>query len=398
MESGIKINIPKQKSASSLLLGIAFFAYTMPMYLWHATLIYYFIVILSILIMIRYMNIHALRRSWFTVLVPAVFLYLSLAMGENIISNILRISIFPLFFIDRDKAKDSFEIFYNIYTFFVFMAIISYFLYHVGIPMPHITIQSANINKSWTMEAYPFLTVANSSALSAFRFHAIFEEPGNVGTTAILLLGITGLDVKDKRTWINVLGGLLSLSLFFYVGFILLLYFYVIKKRGNSNTKLIIVIVAIILLVLTFSKGTILNNYIGSRLQINWTDFSFSGNNRANSRLIMYFDEIKWKSPVFYLGAVLSGENLMTINQLTSGSSGYRNAIINFGLIGCILYIALISLFAWRHISNKKEFLCFMIVFILILYQRPYFFDRSFLCLFLIWIFSREHTEINSWT
>jgi hypothetical protein len=95
---------------------------------------------------------------------------------------------------------------------------------------------------------------------------------------------------------------------------------------------------------------------------------------------------------------VLSGENLMTINQLTSGSSGYRNAIINFGLIGCILYIALISLFAWRHISNKKEFLCFMIVFILILYQRPYFFDRSFLCLFLIWIFSREHTEINSWT
>lgn len=255
-------------------------------------------------------------------------------------------------------------------------------MYLLGFHLPGRTIEPINTLKNYNYTAYPFLLVSNSIS-SALRFHAVFDEPGFIGTYAIILLCIEQFNLKKWQNIILLLSGLLSLSLFFYLMCLLYLIIFVISKGKKLFFRLIIILVAVCgIFAVNNKNNTVLYEAIGQRMQFDTQENKFVGDNRAHDDLLSYYRSIKGTKQ-FWLGVARDNPNLI---RDYSGSAGYRNAILNYGLLGCLLYLLFFFVFARHSMGNTLQFLVFYLFFVLTLYQRPGVFNIVFVFLFSSWI------------
>lgn len=369
------------KKIQSVILGFSFFLYTNPYFTWSLEKVSVLLYFISGVLL--FFNSFLVRKKYFLFFILTLT-YLSFAEGRNIIGTSLVLSnVFMLALKDK-VAREAYRCFYNIYVFFLILSISNFLLFLIGVSMPSHVIEPINEAKNYNYTVYPFLLVPNRLD-EVFRFCGLYEEPGNIGTTAILLLGIEKFNLAKWKNIAILIGGLLSLSLFFYLVFFIYLIIYTFLHRVKIRYRILALLFVGSIFYIGSIENSVVSTVIMSRLEYDEDDL-IVGNNRSSKDLNIYYESIRWKEPIFYLGSSFANANKKNLSADFGGSAGYKTAIIKYGIIGLFLYLLFFFFYAKKVILKKFDFNIFMLSFLLVLYQRPFLLDLNFLYLFITWI------------
>jgi len=350
-----------------ILVGFLFFILSKPYFAWNTS-----IGSICCIFFILWGAI-SIKKSDFKIAVLAV-LFMILSFVNASISNLnfsgIIISVFfPfLFFITPEKRIRILESFKNIYIIFIFFSLLIFLsVYILRINIPYTQIQSLNVLKDYNYKVYPFLAMPNISFLLLPRFPALYDEPGVVGSISILLLITFNKELNKFSYIVILLSGILSFSLFFYITFILYI--------ATVNFKRVLfVLLTIAAFVIIFPPiHDYYDNYINSRLEID-SSGSLAGDNRTTEN----FDK---EYSVFLNSSFLlfgKGES-----PIASGSSSYKTIIYTRGLIFFILTFSLFTFYAISKLKNIHSLYIFIIYFVGMTYQRPFYFDPFYFFMFL---------------
>jgi len=383
----------------SVLLGIVFFFYTNPFYVWHYKQVRYVIEIVGAIIMLSNLDLKGSNSKITLCFLLVFYLYIIIVLKANFFGSLLLLSFLPLPFIKRNLLKKSFDVFYKIYTLFLLLSVINYVLWLCGIPMPYRIIEPFNTIKTYEYIAYPFLVIPNQT-LDILRFHGIYEEPGNVGTISALLICSRKLDMKDWKTWSLILGGLLSLSLFFYIIIIIYLIWTLFLNKSKLSYRLLFCIIGLCFAYACFRPDTVLSQAIGNRLHYDKQSGTISGNNRNTSSFENYLKTLEIDSPILYLGSKLTTteSEYNEIARLKEGSASLQSGIIDYGLIAFALYFIFYLLFMEiNNIGIKERLFIFSIIFLTI-WQRPFILSKEFNLIFCMWIISCSKIDMRTFS
>ena len=382
----------------SLLLGCVFFLYTNPYYVWQERQIRYFIEILGGIIMLCCLDIHDKNSKIVFIYFFIYYLYLIFIQESNVVGSLLLLSFLPLPFIDRKILMRAFDVFYRIYTLFLLLSIISYFFWMCGVSLPNWNIEPFNELKQYSYTAYPFLVIPNE-ALNLIRFHGIYEEPGNIGTVCALLLCSRKMDIKDWRMWSILFGGLLSLSLFFYIIFLIYIVWTLFLNHSKYSYRFLFSIVFLSIVYACFKPETILNQAIGERLSYDKQSGTLSGNNRNTESFKRYYSaNISVYSPIFYFGSKLTttdNEHKMIV-RMKGGSASIQSGIVDYGCIAYVWFFTFYILFMTINKMAPKEKLFMSLIIFLTIWQRPFILSKEFNLIFCMWIINNSRIDMSS--
>jgi hypothetical protein len=252
--------------------------------------------------------------------------------------------------------------------------LLSFFLYILVLfnlfQIPIYYIKPLNSLKEFDYLVYFFLTSIDTIDLINIRFFGIFDEPGVVGTITGLILYIERFNFKDKKNIIFFLSGFFSFSLFF---FFITASFFVLREKNFRS--LFFYFFLFLIYNYTRSNDT-LNDLIWSRFNI--IDGWVMGDNRASETLANQFSTFLSSSDLFF------GRGTEYTLQYSEGSSSYILVLMSKGLIFtiflCFVYFYLI-------ISKKvgiNSYSDFAIIFLGMMYQRPYYLEVYFFFIFFI--------------
>lgn len=228
------------------------------------------------------------------------------------------------------------------------------------------------------------------------RFFGIFDEPGVVGTFGLLILSIEKLNFKKWQNWVVFVSGILSLSLFFFLGLFLV---FIISRflSGKHIYKSIIAILVTMIAgyLLVVQEGSIFYEQVGYRFEYDASEGTFVGDNRTVSFMQDRYDKLKWSSPIFYFGGKTGGASDKFIDEINEGGASYRNMIMKIGLLGTISYLFFFFLYAKNAINSRKDRLIFLFIIIITIFQRPYFMEIGYLFFFFSLVNLNDSSEIN---
>lgn len=209
-----------------------------------------------------------------------------------------------------------------------------------------------------------------------FRMSAWFEEPGNVGTLAGLILAATGFKM-DRKGWVLLVGGLLSFSLAFYLMVAIYL--------GMKKPKIFLLVSAALILVLTLFQD---NEFVTKTLtdRLSFSESKVSGDNRTEEIFDVAFDNFL-DTPNVWLGQDADHQ----LNKLQFNTSSWKNLVWDYGIIGTFLYLSIFIFLAIQSVLKNPvnryrqilDLAPFVIVFFLSIYQRPYVVSLSYFLIFM---------------
>lgn len=216
----------------------------------------------------------------------------------------------------------------------------------------------------------------NISTVSAFyRMSAWFEEPGNVGTMAALMLGATRfrMDWKGKAL---LVGGMLSFSLAFYA---MCIFYNVLKHPKN--------LLYVVIIGMCFAWFFQDNEFVSARLldRVSITDGGISGDNRAEESFKVAFEQYV-QTPTVWLGHDANNQ----LYKLHYNVFSWQNLVWDYGIVGTLMYLSLfVIVFYQRALATVKlrrermwQSLPFIMIFLMSIYQRPYVLSLSFVLIF----------------
>lgn len=205
---------------------------------------------------------------------------------------------------------------------------------------------------------YPFSVVLDYMLeLPFYRMQGPFDEPGWLGTICVLLIAAEGFDKRRITDYIILFSGFLSFSLAFYI--LISIYSLTISSKNILKYYFLIIILSSFVCYFAFD---VIDNYILQRLAI--TDSGISGYNRDGEILNEKFSNL--------MNAPFSDILLGSSEKIFDGSSGFKQLIVNSGLIGIFLIFSIyfISIYLNKNLIGKK-FAIFVIIFFLSSLQRP---------------------------
>jgi len=291
----------------------------------------------------------------------------------GLISQLSYVFFFYIFFTERQFAEKVFSYFLAIYVFIILFSVASWALASIGVLSPVRSMSFMQSGEKRTYDIYPFLVKEVGYDI---RFYGPFDEPGSIGTISGLLLCITRFSFKKWQTWVLLISGVISLSLFFFVLVTIGLIWYILFVKRNLVVAGLICALLAVFYIKT-SDDPILYTYMWSRLEWNDDSSSFNGDKRMTEEGDMYLRQIRGTSEYF-----LGVNNVEKFWQLAEGSSSYKVVIATQGLIFFILYVLYFLLFAWRKKTSFLAFALFCLVFLSNIYQRPAIYNIliMFLC------------------
>lgn len=361
-----------------VLAGLLLFLLAAPYYMWeHESLGYFLRLVYGGILLINYRK----GKDSFSVVWVFLLVYLSIAAGSSIIafllfifSNIFLLSAKPEF------RKVAYQSFYFIFVAFAVLSSINYILFLLGIPLPSREIAPLNDLKDYNYIAYPFMVLSNDIK-DLIRFRGLFDEPGAMATYCFLFLWAEKFNLAKWSNVVLMVAGFFTLSLFFYVAIGVVMIVKIFSKGTSIWFRVVsISLIAIFSYSLTI-EDSITSIAIGDRLEYD-EEKGFSGNNRSNQYTDMYYDQVRWKDPLFFWGPTLSGVDKAKVASQVEGSAGYKNAILLNGLFSCLFYVLFFLLYARKAMKKKRDYFLFIICFFMTLYQRPFLTDIVYLFLF----------------
>ena len=375
-----------------ILAGILLFLFAAPFYVWeHQTLVYFLRIIYGVILVLNYKNEKDPLFVWIFLLV-----FISIAVGNSLISTlILIVSNVFLISTNIDFLRITYKSLYCVFVLFAILSILNYALFVLGVPMPSRFIDPLNEIKTYNYIAYPFMVVGND-VVAFFRFEGVFDEPGALATYCFLFLWAEKFDLYKWSNIVLIVAGGLTLSLFFFIATVMVMLIKTFSK-GTSMWFRLLSLILIALFAYSMSiDDSIISQAIGDRLEYD-EEKGFKGNNRSTTTLDFYYEQVRWKDASFFWGPTLSGADKNKVASYLESAAGYKRAILEVGLIGCIIYILFFFLYANKRIKNKAGFFLFILCFIMTLYQRPFFTDVVYIFMFvsIIKLYNYQSEEIE---
>lgn len=356
-----------------LWLGILVFIRTQPCYLWAledvirplcAILIMFFCV----------MNMSREKwTKWILLSIAFAYIWASVFVDKtNIITivNFLAFAFIPT--LKKEIVHETYKTFYKIVAIFLAMSIVNYLLHICGIDINGKNISPLNDLKRITYTMYPFLVVPSDASA---RFFSIYDEPGVVGTICAMIIVSEKLNFHKKINIIFLIAGLLSMSMFFYVGLIMGVIIFTSNKR-----RIWYALAFIVFFILTYNNS-VMYDTLWSRFEYDSSSGRLAGDNRTGGKVGDYFDSIVG-TPIFFLG---HGSEF--VEQFT-GEASLKLVIIKYGFIFAFFNLLGYVILSLREIKNKKEWVYFILFFFVTIYQRPGFINTASIFLYTMLIYS----------
>lgn len=358
----------------AIVVAIVLLIFTRPYFVWGYINNNYFT--LPLLVLAGLIELHNTDfKSKKTVIL--FFLWLILVITYIFLqgSNILGILTFlPIIFIPFTKelfTRRVFECFLYLYASLVGISLVVYFSSLLGILSPYKTIHPLNILKDGLYYVYPLMVTRSVD----FRFYGIFDEPGVVGTLSALLIVANNFKMKDWRTYILIISGVISFSLFFYTIFVLYLIIRFFNKKEFSK---ILILASSIGLLYILTKDTIYYELIWRRFEWDSSSGDFVGDNRMHSAggAGVFYSLVG--TDQFWYGV----ENREHYLSLVEGTSSFLNVIALYGMLFSLGYLLFFHLYAFAFVKNIRYIALFALIFLGTIYQRPDIFEIYMLFLF----------------
>lgn len=270
------------------------------------------------------------------------------------------------FFVNNNFARSTFCYFSTLFSVFILLSLISYFLYLLGVLSPlGIMNHPDDLLGDRVYFHYPFMLIENNPSLLLNRFSGPFDEAGLIGTFGLLIICIENFNFKDWKNVVIIIGGLVSLSLFFYIGFVVtFLYYKTVRQKNYMTLSFFIVVLAAFYL--TTKDNEIIKYTVWDRIALDEDTGKIAGDNRMSTDADEYYNKIKKTSEYFW--GVSDQEKYW---EVAKGGSSYKNVIATNGVIFFALYVSFFILVGYRYKSNNIDFILYMIVLAIVLYQRP---------------------------
>lgn len=328
---------------------------------------------LSLLVLVFFIYNPKVKTSKFFIFVITVSMFFFFQLFNFHISNVYILVVGLFILMSSGVQKNTFSIFYNLFVYTVIPGLFLYVFIFLGVDVPWSQIESDNPVKSLAghyYRDYMFMVVLNTQIYPTemgemFRFSAIYNEPGVVGTVSALLLAATNFRLSSWKSKALLLSGILSFSLAFFaiIGIYLLL---------RQPKKILIILTMIIFLFLLFDKhiqeNKLINAYVLDRLSLVINDTG-SANNRSSDAFNQHYSEFLSSD------SVLVGRGLSAVRELQLGVSVYNILIYEYGVIGffliCLMYFLILYVKSKNFLLLFLLSLPFLIVFSLSIYQRP---------------------------
>lgn len=379
--------LSKKDRILSILYSFLIFILSKPSFVWEQQFVTSSALLLLLLISLYKIGNFSKIKFIYSLLLLSLILYSVVNQGNysyqiSVFGSIARFGLIFLVLIDNDFLYNSLLNYKAIFSITILISIIMFFLVIIiGIELPRSTGVSDNILQTNYYEKYFLLVLEHGIPKNLLfqRFNGFYDEPGTVGTISALLLSIDKFNLKKNINIPLLVAGILSFSLFFYVISLI----YVLYILNNSYR--IIITILFIGIVLFTQNNIYLEQYIYKRLEI--TGNTISGDNRMTKSGANYYERFK-KTDDFLLG---KGEGVSSV--WGEGSSSYKRIIIDFGIVFLLVYAFALSWFTFAMIKNKKNAMGLIIIFLGILFQRPYIFNSFYV--FLIYA-SIVYIAINS--
>lgn len=363
---------------SAVLTGILLIYKIRPYFFWSGIFLNnYFDAIITIVIGgLFFLNRKIMNRTdkWLMALFGTIIVIYPFVGGQNF--NVF-VSIFPLLFIPF--ATDAFnkkvyENYLNIYCVIIGLSLIVWVFALIGALSPMRIIKPLNELKDYNYRVYPLLVMAENGS---FRFSGLFDEPGVIGTISGLLL-CCQRKLKSKQSFVLLLSGICSFSLFFYLVVAVYYTYHQLVEGGKVKNIAVYIVVAGVALLVVFSTPT-LSELIVSRLTWDSDTGMFAGDNRASGYAWDLFDRIKGTHQ-FWFGI----DDKWEFHEKVGFSSSFINVVIMYGVLFFSLIILFYLLYGYVYKVTSLGFLLFLFVLLATLYQRPGIFNPELLFL---WIY-----------
>lgn len=312
-----------------------------------------------------------------------VFLCLSFSNeGLKIAASSSPILIIIFILLDKTIKKDIYFKFVKLYALFLILPIFYYILLASGVDLEWNRLETKHILKSiagFYYREYFGMVILNNQIFNVgdgyfFRLSGIFDEAGVIGTVSALILVAIRFNLKTWYGKIILIGGILSLSLVFY----LISFIYLISYKIKYVLILPIIIVSIIYLI--GDENEFVNKYLFDRVTLLVTDTELVDNRTSSCFEAKYKDFLE--SDSIYLG-----KGSGAVSDTGCDVSSWKGVVYNHGIVGFILIISIyvfILLYILKTEKNlsKKVLLLTILVFALSFYQRPNFDSIYFIILF----------------
>ena len=318
-----------------------------------------------------------------------IFLFLSIcivpiAHDSNIIGVLATAMMAFIPFARKESSLRSFELFKQIVVAVLTISIVVWFVVLVfQVPLPYSVIEPLNVHKDHYYQRYPFLVLPmDIKDFSVIRFCCVFDEAGVVGTMSLLFLYIGDFKLKRFDNIVFLVAGLISFSLFFYLGFVIFLLIKVFLNRELKRYR-IASIVLVAGLFFTILTVPFLNDVVGYRFKFDEDKGTITGNNRSTDELDDYVASIRGTN-LYYWGDPKGEEEFLA-------SASLQNAVLRYGVVYLVLFFIFFFFYAQiRMHNNWKEIAMFMLLLILTLFQRPGFLVPTYLYMFSSVVQSRQ--------
>lgn len=360
-----------------LIIAILLFLEFQPYFVWNMAGTTMLLIITLPLILILLLHSQIRNELFTTIIFAFITLTAAIAEGNNLFGCIFKLMVIVLF-LCTNYLQDVYKYLKIIYVFIIGLSSIVWLCCICGIPLPSQEIPPLNPIKDYIYTQYPFLVVMGDSIIDSFRFCGVFDEPGVVGTISMLMLIIDNYDLRKLSNIILFISGLISMSLFFYLCSILYFMYYVFTKKGQSKFKVLSIIFLILLSFLTYNIE-ITHDTIWSRLEYD-ENTVITGNNRADDELKQYINQIRGSEAYWF------GVHDNAVIEKYSNSASIQNAILKYGVIGCLMYALFFVVYVVRRTPNRTDaFFCILFLYVT-LWQRPGFYLIPYVFLYLVMI------------
>ena len=276
---------------------------------------------------------------------------------------------FVFLFAKPEFLKRIFESFYTIYSLVVFLSLISYVFFIIGVA-PLLGTLSSPLETEREFFHYPFLII-EMEMIDMFRFAGPFDEAGVIGTMSALFLFVKRFRINDFRSVVVLISGIASFSLFFYlisIGFIIINSIFVNKKPAIA----FIILLLIPVLYINTKDNPLMYDRLWSRVEWDSTNQKLEGDSRTSIEAKKYYDNTIGSREWFW-----GLENPSYYNSLAEGSSSYINIIMWYGSVFLFLYLSVFVIYAAQNINSISKRLIVYFIILANTYQRPDIFGMA---------------------
>lgn len=341
------------------LFGLGIFLLSMPYFMWGTDILKTFINLLLFIISLFYLR--KLNNYDYLVLPLFLFYIIYSANGSNILGYISKLFIFGFLFIKDDKFLFFLNWFKKIFIFSLILSLVTYILVVFSpFQIDYNLIKPLN-NEFSNYLQYPFLVSPTHLGFKFLniRFNGMFDEPGVVGSAAVVLLFADKFNLKSKQNLIIFIAGLLSFSFYFII--CSTFYFFYI---ANSKLRILIALLFFLIYFMT-SNNPYIKSIVWDRVTIE--NGEIKGDNRSSKILDARYEQFINSENILW--GIGYKDALKDVEE----TSSFKLYVIAYGIAFMFFVFFAFSLYAYFNINNLKYFFGYMFLLIGMFYQRPGF-------------------------